>query len=122
MLPNNRLYVLSFIVLCITPFSTFSAINDPTKPIFSESSSERVITAPVIKKKKIAFLQSVFYSGKNKTAVINGKITKEGEDADEMLLKAIHKRYVLLEYKKNTIKLYLFKKKYIDKVTGEVSE
>jgi len=119
---NNRCRFAFFILLLSLSLSVFSGINDPTKPIFSENSSERIITAPVIKKKKVAFLQSVFYGEKNKSAVINGNVVKEGESVDDLLLKNIHKRYVLLEYKENVIKLSIFKKIYIDKVTGDISD
>jgi hypothetical protein len=119
---NNRCRLAFFIPLLGLSASVFSGINDPTKPIFSETSSERIVTAPVIKKKKVAFLQSVFYGQKNRSAVINGNIVKEGESVDDLLLKNIYKRYVVLEYKENVIKLFLFKKIYIDKVTGDVSD
>jgi hypothetical protein len=119
---NNIFRLACFVPLLILSLSVFSEINDPTKPIFSENSSERIITAPVIKKKKVAFLQSIFYGKKNRSAVINGNIVKEGESVDELFLKNIHKRYVLLEYKENVIKLYFLKKIYIDKITGDVSD
>jgi hypothetical protein len=122
MLLINRLVTIVCFLLIAMPSVVFSSINDPTKPIFSETSSERVITAPVIKETKVALLQSIFYGVKNKTAVINGKIVKEGESTDDLLLKKIQQRHVILEYKKKTIKLYISKKIYIDKATGEISE
>ena len=118
----NRLITTLCFFLMTIPSIAFSSMNDPTKPIFSENSNERIITNPVIKETKVALLQSIFYGVKNKTAVINGKIVKEGESADDMLLKTIQQRHVLLEYKKKIIKLYISKKIYIDKATGEISE
>jgi hypothetical protein len=118
----NKVFVCLFSISCFFPVNSWSLINDPTKPIYSENVSSRVVTAPVIKEKKVLLLQSIFYSSKNKTAVINGRVFAEGEYFDGMLLHHISKKQVIVKYKKKEIELIVSQKVYIDKDTGESSE
>ena len=119
---NASFFICSIISIYMISFAAFSAINDPTKPIFNADVSDHVDTTPLTRKKKLVFLQSIFYGEANKSAVINERVVKEGGFFDGILLKAIYKRHIVLEYKKNEIPLQISKAIYIDKVTGDVSD
>lgn len=97
-------------------------INDPTKPIYSENSESSILTKPVIQEKKIFLLQSLFLSDKKRIAIVNGKMLREGEEGNELFIESIGKNYAIVKYNNNSIKLFLSKKVYLDKLTGEVSD
>ncbi len=122
---SSLLYVLclcSYIALVFFSVTTQGAINDPTRPIYSENANSSVSTSRLIKEQKILLLQSIFFTETHKTAVVNNEIYKEGDVVNEMIVESIKKDYVLVRYKKQSLKLLLAKKLYIDKATGEISE
>jgi hypothetical protein len=122
---NSRLMRVSIAIVCAYLFltvKTHAAINDPTKPIYSENGSSHIVTNPVLEEKKILLLQSILLGKNNKIAIINGEMLKEGESTGGFSMESIHKNHVMMKYKNNRIKLVLSKKVYINKLTGEVSE
>ena len=108
-------------MLCVSPILG-AAINDPTKPIYSENANSSIVTNPVIKENKIILLQSILYGDHAKIAVINGDMFREGDVIDGVLMESIHKHHVMVKYKDNSMKVVLSKKVYINKLTGDISE
>lgn len=90
-----------------------SMLNDPTKPIFSETIENGVIKNTVVIEKKTILLQSIFI-GKHKVATVNGKLFEEGDVNDGITVESIHSDYVMIRYKKNSVKALLSKKIVID--------
>ena len=113
---------LSLLLICVFSSSLMAAINDPTKPIYSENSTSSIVTNPVIKENKIILLQSILYGKTAKVAIINGDLLKEGDVVDGLLIESIHKHHVIVRYKENSVKIVLSKKVYINKLTGDISE
>ena len=99
-----------------------SSINDPTKPIYSNSSGEKKSLKPEAKSHKELSLQSIFFSSDKKIVVVNGEILKEGNAVEGVVIEDIHEDYVTVKYKKTTAKLMLSKKLYLDELTGEISD
>jgi hypothetical protein len=104
------------------PLLVMAAINDPTKPIYSENANSLIVTNPVIVEKKVVLLQSIFFSDKNKVAILNGEAFKEGDLIDDVFMESIQKNHVIIKYKEHSTRLTLSKKIYLDNVTGEISE
>lgn len=125
MLKSNRYHQYNFLAvglyLSILSFSS-AAINDPTKPIYSENGSSHIVTNRVIEEKKVILLQSIFLGKDKKLAIINGEMLKEGDEIDSLLMESIEKSHVVVKYNTRSIKVFLSKKVYVNKRTGEVSE
>jgi hypothetical protein len=122
MLLDNKAYGFVFLAVCFFSRNLLAEINDPTKPIFNVNEVPRVMKAPSVIEQKVISLQSIFHSSNNKVAVINGRIVKEGASFDGVLLHNVNKNFVVVRYKKKEIKIFISKKIYIDKRTGETSE
>lgn len=108
--------------MCVLSTPLMAAINDPTKPIYSENATSSIVTNPVIKENKIILLQSILYGKTAKVAIINGALFKEGDVVDGLLMESIHKNHVMVRYKDNSMKVVLSKKVYVNKLTGDISE
>jgi hypothetical protein len=124
-MPQSSHFILMSIFIAgslLLTTNTYAAINDPTKPIYSESGSSHIVTNPVLEEKKILLLQSILLGKNNKIAIVNGEILKEGENIGDFSMESIHKGHVMMKYKNSSIKLVLSKKLYVNKLTGEISE
>ncbi|MGS2717659.1 general secretion pathway protein GspB [Eionea flava] len=119
-MPQGSLFIFLFLILPNAIAST--VVNDPTRPIFETHTPSTVTVKPVVAQTMPLLLQSVFYSAKRKSAIINDTVFKQGEMIDGITLHDVKKRQVVLKYKGQSITLVISEKIYIDKHTGEKRE
>lgn len=124
MLLDSKFYITLAIaiILYFINMASYGAINDPTKPIYSNKSSVEITNGPVVHERKEMILQSIFISENKKIAVVNGEIYTENHRENNIIVKKINASSVVVAYKDKEILLKLAKKIYLDKVTGEISE
>ena len=116
--------IITFLVLSVSiyPDWLFASIKDPTKPINGTKSSVAMLLNKSSNEEDFIVLESIFFGKKNKIAIINGEIFREGDTIKNISILSIKKNYVLIDFRKKIEKLTFFKKIYIDKSTGETSE
>lgn len=98
------------------------AINDPTRPIFSDHTNHRASPTYTVKELQPFLLQSVFYSKHKQSAIINGVVVQQGAMLDGVMLHEVNRQYVVLRYQGKAVNLMMSETIFIDKHTGEVSE